>query len=127
MELIPQARLIDTETGEIIGYMLQAGVRRVALTLDKIKNLNLDCASYISFLEMETIEVLSYKDRFAIVDNRLMFNEDYSCSPFKIVGDITYIWGSAFKHSNLVTLDDDTAIKYAMYMQDEESMIINQK
>lgn len=124
-ELIPQAKLVDSETGEIIGYMLQAGVRRVALTLDRIKNLNLDCTSYISFLEMETIEVLSYNNKFALVDNRLFTNEEYESFPYKVVGDIVYIWGSAFKQSQLITLDNDTAIKYAVYMKDEESMIIN--
>lgn len=122
--LIPQARLIDHETGEIVGYMLQSGVRRVALTLEKIKELNLECVTYIEFLELEIIEVLSYKNYFAIFENYVYLIEDLEAIPYKRDGENVILWGYCFKQSHLVPLDDKTALKYALSMRDEESCIL---
>ena len=123
-ELVPESRLIDTETGEIIGYMLQAGLRRVALTLDKIKELKLDCATYIEFLELNTVEVCSYNKKYALLENVLYTIEELKLLPFRQQGNKVIIWGNCFRASNLVSLDDEIALKYALNIKDEESCIL---
>lgn len=56
-----KGKYVDSETGEVLGYLYKDGIYSLAVTLEKARELNLDDSKLLPYLELEEIPVRSHK------------------------------------------------------------------
>ncbi len=108
------AKLVDIVTGEIIGYRFTDGLSVIVLSEGKVKELGMDCASYIDMVEAPLEEVVYYNGRFATMDKVSTVMEEYRDIPFErldtsLFGTVA-VYGNVVKSQHFVSLDDDDSI-----------------
>lgn len=127
-DLNPTSRLVDMITGEIIGYKFEGELvsaerdsytrYAVALSLDKIKELKIDSSDYLKFLDINTVNVVSYNNKYVqedFIDNKDNLLSELEDVPFeKLNGSKVSIWGYMCSRNYLIPLDDDYALQRAL-------------
>ena len=110
-DLVVNSVLVNEVSGEIVGYMLMNNVGQcVALTKSKITELDSDLATYIDYLDLPIICVLSARNYYALLENSLYKLEDYEDDDYVKLDDKVCIYGFVFNFYHLVELDNETAI-----------------
>lgn len=110
-DLVVESKLVDVVTGEVIGYILADETYKVAITKKKMLEENMDLASYIDYVDASLVEVVSYNNKYASVDNMKYRLENLSDVPFERLEDGTVaLSGYVFDKFRLIELDNDTAI-----------------
>lgn len=128
-DMIISERLIDKETGKLIGYVFK-GVEvsaasssdarfSVALSNEKIKSLELDCYLYIDLLEdVENVEVLVHGNRFVrfekVVNQESRHIDTSDIEYEKISDSYAEIKGYMFDLRYFVELDNEIALLRAL-------------
>lgn len=112
--------LVDKPTGEILGYVLRGrptetgDIFRAAVTLDKIKELNMDLSSYIEFIDAPTQEVIKFRNGYVRTDNTT-YREDLKDIAYeRIDRDNVAVYGYSFLKSDVIDFDVDTCIERAV-------------
>lgn len=112
--------LVDKPTGEILGYVLRGrptetgDIFRAAMTLDKIKELNMDLSSYIEFIDAPTQEVIKFRNGYVRTDNTT-YREDLKDIAYeRIDRDNVAVYGYSFLKSDVIDFDVDTCIERAV-------------
>ena len=112
--------LVDKPTGEILGYVLRGrptetgDIFRASMTLDKIKELNMDLSSYIEFIDAPTQEVIKFRNGYVRTDNTT-YREDLKDIAYeRIDRDTVAIYGYSFLKRDVIDFDIDTCIERAV-------------
>ena len=112
-DLIVQNMLLDTNTGEVVGYtLMNSNGQVVALTKSKIIELDADLANYIDYVDATPLEVSSARNKYALNSNILYHTEEYEDEAYKRMKDNKIsIWGDVFNYYHVVDLDSDKALQ----------------
>ena len=112
-DLVVQNMLLDTNTGEVVGYtLMNSNGQVVALTKSKIIELDADLANYIDYVDATPLEVSSARNKYALNSNILYHTEEYEDEAYKRMKDNKIsIWGDVFNYYHVVDLDSDKALQ----------------
>jgi hypothetical protein len=112
--------LVDKIHGNILGYVMrgtptEAGdIFRASMTLDKIKELNMDLSSYIEFIDAPTQEVIKFKNGYVRMDN-VVYREDLKDMPYERINrDTVAVLGYSFLKTDVIEFDVNTCIERAV-------------
>ena len=114
-------KYVDIETGEIVGYRVENGQYKVALTEDCIRSLdiNIEGLDYIQYLDVPLIEVVSQGNRLYMYEDCLLVDKDM---PNKVSSFNVWVDGYCFNKYSGVDLDNDYAIReYLLKSGDERN------
>lgn len=125
-DLTPLDYLVDYTTGEKVGIIFSGAeipetngtaYYHVALSMDRIKELNLDVLSYIDYLDIPNKKVLVYRNKFVDINNVINLNDDFredSDLDFESYGTTASIWGYLFETRFLIELDSEYSLNLAL-------------
>lgn len=112
-DLIPIKRLVDVKTTKIVGYIIKNTVNSVALTVDKMKELNLDCVSWCDYDEsIINLDVVIKDNKYSDTAFALTYLQEYEDVPYERMSDGNIIiYGYVINSNRLIELDNEVAIK----------------
>lgn len=104
-----EAKLADTLTGEIIAYKYVRGIYSCVLSLEKAKELKLEDADILEFLDLEVILVRVYKNKYYIEE---MCVSEFELPDGKVEDNenLVSIGGMQFKTMSGCNIDIEYAI-----------------
>lgn len=112
--------LIDKIHGNTLGYLVYGyvndeGTRFLAsMTLDKIKELNMDLSSYVEFIDAPTQEVIKFKNGYVRMDN-VVYREDLKDMSYERINrDMVAVYGYSFLKADVIEFDVNTCIERAV-------------
>ena len=118
-DLIVSKILVNEVTGEPMGYMLMNNLGQVvSLTESKIKELDPDLGSYIEYVNEEHLPVVGYKNKYALYENMLYYDDNWVDEPYRKMGDKIMMWGYVFNHYQVVELDNEAAINNVLTLSE---------
>lgn len=122
--LIIQSKLIDFKTKECVGLICVNKDTSVALSLNKAKELGIEDIDLIEYLDVTEEEVAINPRRpefYALVSSAVGVLDDYSEIPYEKMGSLInlldckeVIWGTVFKCTSFIELDNEIAYKRAI-------------
>ena len=113
MEFYVKQKLVAVNTGEVVGYIYKDDTEQfsLAVTAEKAKDLKLNDADYIEYIDCECVEVVSFGNRYALVDNEIAYLSDDCYDGFiEVSGDRTIVDGNVFDSHKFVELNNEVAI-----------------
>ena len=120
MNLVLSKKLVDVRTGAIVGLLYQdveaPFMRLVPFKLDVAKSLGLQDADIAEFLEVDTCDVVIFKDSYALISN-VLYELDDKTVPFEKDGDKIIIFGYVFDRFSLINFI--TSLEEADYGEDK--------
>ena len=120
MNLVLNKKLVDVRTGAIVGLLYQdveaPFMRLVPFKLDVAKSLGLQDADIAEFLEVDTCDVVIFKDSYALISN-VLYELDDKTVPFEKDGDKIIIFGYVFDRFSLINFI--TSLEEADYGEDK--------
>ena len=114
------AILVDKIHGDTLGYVMRGkptesgDIYRASMTLDKIKELNMDLSSYIEFIDVPTQEVIKFKNGYVRLDNTYYREDLKDLSYERINRDRVAVYGYSFLKCDVIEFDVDTCIERAV-------------
>ena len=118
-DLVVSKILVNEVTGEPMGYMLMNNLGQVvSLTESKIKELDSDLGSYIEYVNEEHLAVVGYKNKYALYENMLYYDDNWVDEPYRKMGDKIMMWGYVFNHYHVVELDNEAAINNVLTLSE---------
>ena len=112
--------LVDKIHGNVLGYVMRGkptetgDIFRASMTLDKIKELNMDLSSYIEFIDAPTQEVIKFKNGYVRLDNTYYREDLKDLSYERINRDRVAVYGYSFLKCDVIEFDVDTCIERAV-------------
>ena len=120
MNLVLNKKLVDVRTGATVGLLYQdmeaPFMRLVPFKLDVAKSLELQDADIAEFLEVDTCDVVIFKDSYALISN-VLYELDDKTVPFEKDGDKIIIFGYVFDRFSLINFI--TSLEEADYGEDK--------
>lgn len=124
------SKLIDFKSNECVGVICRNGVTSVPLTIDKAKELDVQDIDIIQYLNTDINEVAvnsRRKNYVAFLSNSIGFLDNFDELNYEKMGDTLnkldtkeVIWGYVFKFIDFIELDNEIAIRKALF--NEESL-----
>lgn len=122
-------KLIDIKTGKCIGGICSNSDNKnnvsVALSIAKLKELNIQDSDILEYLDVDSEEVVSHPRRkgyYALCSKATMIMEDFIDTPYDSIGSYSdifslseVIWGYLFRYTDFVQLDNLILIKQVIY------------
>ena len=120
MNLVLSKKLVDVRTDNIAGLLYQdidaPFMRLVPFKLDVAKSLELQDADIAEFMEIDSFDVVTFKDSYALISYALYELEDKTV-PFEKDGDKITIFGYVFDRFSLI--DFISSLEEADYGEDK--------
>lgn len=111
--LVISNKLVDIETGELVGFLYENGSGKLAVTKEKAIELGLDCAEFAEYMDCDIIEAVHWGNYYAVMENELyeMDDDEYCGRHYIEEGDNVAIYGHVFKKTHLVELNNPVIIR----------------
>lgn len=123
--LVISNKLIDVETGELVGFLYENGNGKLAVTKEKAIELGLDCAEFGEYMDCDTIEVVHWGTYYALIENELYEMDDDECCGrnFIDLDNKVAIYGHVFNKTNLVELNNSVIIRRMQKVENGEQVL----
>lgn len=110
--------LVDNQTGELKGYIIENvnnPMYKVGVSPERLKVIDPDLYEMASKRDVEIEEVCMYENRYALLSREKLFLPNYSELPLERLetGDFV-VYGHVIPEQDFCNLDDTTAIRRAI-------------
>lgn len=113
MALLITGKLVDIRTKETVGYKIITDKDEsysAVVSLDKLKELAVQDASIVQYMDFEEIEViLSRNNKYGVIDRSKGFSEELADIPYEEVFGVA-VYGYLFNENELCPIDNEFAI-----------------